>query len=437
MVEIPFADRFRFVQVLTPSPLPTGAATAAGQAVTNARLATLEALLSGSRRDATDKLRVSEPTGVFDSKLINGLETSVWDDQQLSGAGTSSAFNANQSSVTLAVSAAAGVRVRQSYQAMPYQAGKAARASLTAVAGAAAAGITRRWGLFNANNGVFFSLLPTGLAVNTRTFTSGVAVNIVVARAAWTGDKLDGTGPSGITLDTSKVQIWWIDLEWSGAGAVRFGVTIAGQNIVCHTMSHVNAAAVVYMTTPMLPIRFEIANDGTGAAASLVQICASYEIDGQQDLLSVSRSADAGTTVTVAAGATVTPLAAIRLRASLQAIVLPLGGSILSPTTAIFRWCFLRNPTLGGAAPLWVAVPDSAVESSLCTGTTITAPGIQLLSGYSQQSNDSNLNLALETRRWLGRTIAGVSDIIVLAVQRVSALAFDDFYGSVVWQESL
>jgi len=42
-----------------------------------------------------------------------------------------------------------------------------------------------------------------------------------VPQYQWNGDKLDGTGHSGLTLDTSKAQILWTDVEWLGLGTVR------------------------------------------------------------------------------------------------------------------------------------------------------------------------------------------------------------------------
>jgi hypothetical protein len=50
----------------------------------------------------------------------------------------------------------------------------------------------------------------------------------VVPQTNWNIDKLDGTGISGITLDISKAQILWMDIEWLGLGTVRIGFVING-----------------------------------------------------------------------------------------------------------------------------------------------------------------------------------------------------------------
>ena len=35
---------------------------------------------------------------------------------------------------------------------------------------------------------------------------------------------MDGTGPSGYNLDLSKMQMYYIDYSWYGAGFVRWGL---------------------------------------------------------------------------------------------------------------------------------------------------------------------------------------------------------------------
>jgi len=78
-----------------------------------------------SQLDNFGRLRVSQPETLFDSKMLHDNAPLLWDDSQTSGAGTSSTYNANQSSVTLAVTAAtAGTRVRQTFRRFNYQPGK-------------------------------------------------------------------------------------------------------------------------------------------------------------------------------------------------------------------------------------------------------------------------------------------------------------------------
>jgi len=73
-------------------------------------------------------------------------------------------------------------------------------------------------------------------------------------------DKLDGTGPSGYNIDLSKMQMWYIDYSWYGAGAVRFGVRGTDGNIVyAHKIPNNNVNYEAYMRSGNMSGRYETA----------------------------------------------------------------------------------------------------------------------------------------------------------------------------------
>jgi len=129
-------------------------------------------------RDAFGRLRVSEPQTLFDSKLLNDNHPLFWDEQEVSGSGTSTNYDANASSVTMTVSAdTAGKRVRQTKQRFNYQPGKSHKADITATVGAVPEGITKRVGYFDDENGLFFEFTSEGVSVGIRSYKSGTAVD--------------------------------------------------------------------------------------------------------------------------------------------------------------------------------------------------------------------------------------------------------------------
>jgi len=129
-------------------------------------------------------------------------------------------------------------------------------------------------GYFDAQNGIFLEQTSAGLYFVTRSYATGQAVDTRVAQADWNGDRLDGTGASGIALDPTKAQIIAFDMEWLGVGGIACGFVIDNEFRLAHLFKHANILATVYMTTANLPLRYEIANTGTaGAAATLLQIC--------------------------------------------------------------------------------------------------------------------------------------------------------------------
>lgn len=71
-------------------------------------------------------------------------------------------------------------------------------------------------------------------------------------------DKLDGTGPSQYNIDLSKMQMFYIDYTWYGAGFVRWGVRGPKGNVVyCHKMPNNNVNTEAYMRSGNLPGRYE------------------------------------------------------------------------------------------------------------------------------------------------------------------------------------
>lgn len=72
-------------------------------------------------------------------------------------------------------------------------------------------------------------------------------------------DKIDGTGPSGYTVDLNKMQMVFIDYSWYGAGKVRYGIrSNKGKIIYFHELYNNNVNDKAYMRSGNLPGRFEI-----------------------------------------------------------------------------------------------------------------------------------------------------------------------------------
>lgn len=392
--------------------------------------------------DAFSRLRVSTPTTLFDSKMLVDAVPLFWDDQQVTGSGTTSTYQTNQSMVRMAVgNLTAGKRVRQTFRRFNYRPGKSLLVMMTGVLGAGQSGITRRLGQFEDKNGLFFQLSGSTLSVVKRTYTSGSPVDTAIAQASWNLDTLDGNGPSGITLNTANSQIFIIDYQWLGVGRVRFGFNIDGQIRYCHQMLNANTIALPYTQTPNLPLRYEISNDGTGAAAALNQISSTVMSEGGIEDTGIVRSVDRGATELITLNNTsIYPLIAIRLQAgrSQDASITPLNLSAYCSTNAGFRWTLLLNPTVVGTAFNFVAIPNSAVEADVGTtnATTITSgTGTRIMSGYVSASTTTP-PVILPSYLVPGSNIAGVSDILVLAVQRLTGTT-EHIFGSMGWREEI
>ena len=85
-------------------------------------------------------------------------------------------------------------------------------------------------------------------------------VDTLIPQSQWNIDKMDGTGTSGYNLDLSKMQMFYIDYTWYGAGVIRFGFRATDGNVTyCHRIVNNNTNAEAYMRSGNLPARYETA----------------------------------------------------------------------------------------------------------------------------------------------------------------------------------
>lgn len=394
--------------------------------------------VTGGAADAFQRTRVSTPVTLFDSKQLHDAAPLFWDDAETSGGGTGTSHSAATAATTITVGATtAGTRVRQTFQRFNYQPGKSQLIMMTGVLGAGAAGITRRIGYFDDNNGLYFQLSGSTLSVVRRTKVSGSVVNNPVAQADWNMAKLDGTDPGGFTLDTSKTQIFVIDFEWLGVGAVRFGVVNeSGELLYCHQMQHANTLTTVYMSTPNLPLRYEISNDGTGAASSLVHICSQVSSEGgvQENGL-LGSVTTGGTHLNADTADSLYALIGIRLKATHLATRVDLiDANLLTETATPFGWELRLNPTVASTFT-YADVTNYSLQRALgVTANTVTG-GTLLASGWVAASVQARgaAGVSLSNARRLGAKIDGTRDTLVLCVRPLANSA--DIQGSINFRE--
>ncbi len=404
----------------------------------------------GSLFTAFGLLRVASPHSIFDSKQLFDALPLLWDDVG-TGAGSGSAHSSDTASSTLSVSnTTTGTRTRQTFERFNYQPGKSQVAVMTGILGSGASGITTQIGLCDDDNGFAFENIDGAVNVNRRTSTSGSAVNNRTAQANWNLDPMDGSGPSGVTLDFDMAQIFFVDFQWLGVGRVRFGFDIDGVLIYCHEDLNANIMATVHVSTPNLPFRYKIANDGTGPAATMVHLCtAIYSEGGRQELgilqyestLSNRSSSTAHINANVAD--TAYAIIGIRLKSTHFGSTVNLeSASLLAETNTSFEWLVLFNPTIAGTFA-YGDKANSSVQTAIGSAAnpstnTVTALGTVIGGGLVHSSGaggsrGGSIDPKLDNALRLGATIADVADTIVLAARPLAVDA--DIHGSLEWQE--
>lgn len=357
--------------------------------------------IDGNQTDAFGRIRVAAPYTLYDSQARYAKDSTY--SYQTSGSGTNS-YNTNQSSVNLTVGTAVGTSIAQTYRVFPYQPGKSLLTLQTFTMAAAQTNLNQKVGYFNTNNGVYFMQSASTLSFTIRTFTSGSVAETTVTQANWNGDKLDGTGKSGLTLDVTKTQILFFDFEWLGVGTVRCGFVINGLYVNCHTFYNANTTnTVVYMQTAILPLRYEInaTNTVTGTPV-LQQICSTVISEGGYEQTSQQYQAFRPITsaFSLTTSGTYYPLVSMRLNSSyLGAIVVPASINFLPVSgTGTYELVLVKNATgLTGAS--WgstVAGGQVDVDTAATAMTIPSTDNIVLLS-YATASNQGTATILTPT----------------------------------------
>lgn len=285
----------------------------------------------------------------------------------VSGGGVAT-FMPNMSAVKMEVGTADGDRVyRQTHMHLRYQPGITNLIDYSFVGVAGKENLIFRVGAFYKDDGLYFSQEGSSKYFVIRSSTSGSPTEIKKKeQAEWNLDKLDGTGPSGKTLDITKGQLLIIEYLWLGVGPVRFGFEIDGERIWAHQFNNQDLAGP-YMSTGNLPLAIEIVNDGiTASASEIYQICCTNKSQGGVNYKDIPGSVFSKimTSVKTAVVGSWTPILSIRHKSTFggkdnYAQIIP--KRIVNLATGATRdvvWEVFYNPVLTGAS--WVSASASS-----------------------------------------------------------------------------
>lgn len=351
--------------------------------------------------DAFGRIKVSNPTTLFDSSH-RYRDNGSWSTYT---SGTASAtFNASQGLIDLTIgSTTSDEIIRETTRVFSYQPGKALFIMNTFVMNQPKTNLRQRVGYYGDENGIYLELYGNALTFVKRSLVSGSVSETPVSQADWNGDKLDGTGASGLTLDITKAQILWMDIEWLGVGTVRIGFVIDGKFITCHSFHHANLITSTYITTANLPLRYEIKNVGTPSPATsstLKQICSTVISEGGYQLSGLQQAV--GTPIasprTMATASTVYPIISLRLKSSpdyLDAVAILSAASILPISTSgtpDHNWQIITGGTTTGGS--WVSAGSTSSVEYNITGTSFSG-GRVLASGFIPTTNQSIVPISL------------------------------------------
>lgn len=395
---------------------------------------------SGMAVDAFGRARTSSPLTLFDSfhrYQDNGKASTS------NTSGGTYTHHANTSMVELTVNSTSGAEViRETNRVFAYQPGKSLQIMITFCMNEAKTGLRQRAGYFTDYAGIFLEQDGSDIYLVKRSNVTGTLTDTKIAKADWNTDPLDGSGPSNKTLDLTKAQIFFIDVEWLGIGSVRCGFIIDGQLIHAHSFHHANVLLTTYMTTACLPGRVEITNTGTmTGTATYRQACFTVISEGGYNLRGTPRTFGMEPNVQreLTVAGTYYPVLAFRLHPNKKdAIVIPINVDVIGVTNGNYKYKIVSGATVNGA--VWANTYTgnvSAVQYNSNNASTMSG-GTDLVSGLFSSTTQAAGSITLPTEDLFGLQLErnGLANSMTTFVLALAAgTATSNVIATASWQE--
>lgn len=394
--------------------------------------------------DAFGRLRISAPFNVFESQFNYDLQP-LFFEESLTGTGAvSHVANSSAARLSTGGTASGAKAIFGSRQYFRYQPGKSQSVVWTCILGTKVSNVRKRIGYFDSENGFFFEQDGSNFKIVRRTKTSGSVVDNAVNQSVWNLDALDGTGPSGITLDEANDNIYIVDFQWLGAGRIRYGLDFGGQVTYVHEIKFANTAQVPFTTTGNLPFRAVIENTDVAAGTTTFDFtCLAIASESGFNPTGIPGSAKNAQLIQVTAANDPLPILSIRNKATFNSItnrglVIPKSYELLSQDS-IITYDVILNGSLTGASFNDVNTTNSMVEFDIAATAIIDGLVIDggFLSGGQTKNLAGNISEALLNKLNLANNIAGdTGDIlsIVVSIPSTPGTA-SDCAASFTWKE--
>lgn len=339
--------------------------------------------------DAFSRLWVSSPEYVFDASFEYDLQPLLFE-QLTAESGATIAHETTERSalLTFADTPTGGRAELHTFEHFRYQPGRSHLVFATFNLLGGVANVTKYVGYSDGANGVELQLVGTQprLALLSDTSKGDEFVN----QADWNVDPLDGTGPSGITLDFATTHILVIDFQWLGVGRIRVGFDLDGVIVVAHEFTHANIETVAYMQSANLPIRAGMTSTATVSTTMRFICCSVISEGGQQDVLgyeiahSVSGTAGNDTAAHIVSLRPKTTFNSItnRSKFALASVDILVTGS--NPVL----WQLVLGQVITSPTYADVNAAYSGMEASTA-GTLSGTPALVIASGFVASSNQT------------------------------------------------
>ena len=384
--------------------------------------------------DALGRLRSSGFQLEFDSSLKNNDEAVLWS-TRTEGSGSTS-YDGIRRVVELSVSGTGDKAFRQTKQYFQYKTGISHTSLFCAnMKYSGSSGFVSRAGFFYEDNGVYIGYSDSGWFIGVRSNISGTVDDAIIPSDFWNIDKMDGSGPSGITLDPEALQVFYLDFSWTGVGRIRVGAFIGGKMILFHELDSSNERKDNFLGTPSLPCRYEIESTGGSGTMTQQASCVLVEIAGDVDKRGLVRSVDTGVNTKPVSQSADTFVLGVRLKSGFERSRLESlsANMIQSSNNNLIYYKVIIQPTYSGGT--WTDIGTNSI-AEFSTNVTSFSGGIVINSGYIPTGRTSNVSVDLSSIVPITSDIDGNRDLLMIVARGVdgnnipvlAALKFKEIY---------
>lgn len=334
--------------------------------------------------------------------------------------GSGAVTHSNQFAVVESGAATSSSGRLQSNRLLEYHPGMGGLARFTTIFSNGVAGNTQISGIGNDVDGFFFGYNETAFGILHR--SSGV--DTWISQSSWNADVMDGTGPSGMTLDTSKGNVFQVRYQWLGFGAIRFYIEnqYTGVLVLVHTIDYTNQNTFTSTDNPTFPFCAMSENTTNNTSVQMKIPSIGLFIEGNPGTTSHTRNAiDNEKTIAIS---TETNIITIRNKTTYQSIanLVQIQPDFLSVATdgnkSVHIHVYL-NATLGGTPSYTDIRTNNSVVDYDIAGTTVSG-GILVatiplakVEGRSILFNDFNFIMAPGNTMTISAESSGGSDVLV------------------------
>ncbi len=339
----------------------------------------------GANLDAFSRLRVSNPLILHNSQFTYDLAPLIMEQITLGTGATVTYDSTNRNALmTFSSTPTGGKAYMQSYEYLPYQPGRSQLIFVTFNMVAAVANTLKFAGYSDGVNGIEFQ--NNGTDNQFVVYSASGLGNETVTQTNWNLDRLDGTGPSGITLDITKTQILVIDIQALYVGRVRIGFDLGGEIVYAHEFLHANLSLYPYIQSANLPVRCGMTCSGT-VTTTMNFICSAVISEGgSEDINAFGYTFETNTNRVI--GVAGTQLLTLRPKTTFNGITNRMRVSYidveilnLGSTNENIRWDLCVGQAITGGTWADVNTTYSGVEVN--TGATLSgSPAVTIDSGW-------------------------------------------------------